>query len=69
MKQENRLESHIYVNLSKPLKFKEFEELKSPMGWIRIDLLKKKLKENKKFKEKFSPPEIRLITLKGGKKQ
>lgn len=50
-----------YVMLSKPLLFKRFELYSAPIGWVRIDILKKKLKENKDFRSKFTREEIQQI--------
>lgn len=36
-----------YVSIGKPIKVMEFEKCKAPMGWIREDILKNKLKMNK----------------------
>ena len=52
----------LYVSCSKPLVFKEFEENKSPSGWFRIDLLKTRIKEDKRFKEQFTTLELKEIS-------
>lgn len=50
-----------YVCIGKPMIFKKFEFCNSPTGWIRIDILKDKLRDNKLFKNKFSEEEIKRI--------
>jgi hypothetical protein len=50
-----------YVSAGKPLEFSEFEKNAAPMGWIRIDLLKNKIKNDSGFKNKFSPEELQEI--------
>jgi hypothetical protein len=51
----------IYVSVGKPLEFRRFELYKSPMGWHRIDLLQKHLKEDKEYRSKFSKEEIKEV--------
>ena len=36
----------IYCNIGKPMGFSLFEKNNAPMGWIRIDILKKQLNED-----------------------
>lgn len=59
----NKIEKAIYVHPSKPLEIKEFEiySLNKPFGWIRIDLLKRRLKENKEYRNKFTKEELKQI--------
>lgn len=49
-----------YVNVSKPLMFRKFEKFLAPMGWIRIDILKRKIKDNN-YAIKFTTEELKLI--------
>lgn len=57
------MKTAIYVNTSKPLQFKEFEinSLNRPFGWIRIDLLRLRLKENKDYRSKFTKEELKRV--------
>ena len=55
------MKTNLYVQIGKPLEFKRFNMMKVPIGWYRIDLLKKKLKEDKKFRAKFNKEEIKEI--------
>ena len=50
----------IYYNLGKGLVAFNFELYKAPTGWIREDLLIKKLKDYK-FRKKFSKKELEFI--------
>ena len=50
-----------YVFIGKQIKVKVFDLFKAPMGWYRIDILKKKLKEDEFFKSKFSKKEVKFI--------
>lgn len=52
---------YVYVQIGKTLEFKRFESSKQPTGWIRLDYLRKKLKENKPFKSKFTISELKQI--------
>lgn len=52
---------YIYVNTGKPIQFKKFTSLKKPTGWVRLDLLKKKLNEDKNYKKQFTKSEIEKI--------
>ena len=51
----------LYVNLSKPLVFIEFERNKSLLGWLRIDLLINRLNTDQKFKDQFTKTELLKI--------
>lgn len=50
-----------YFNLGRIIKSDLFEEFNAPMGWIRKDLLIKKLKENEDFRSKFNQRELIYI--------
>jgi len=51
----------IYVSIGKKMEFKKYNKYEAPLGWTRIDLLKKKVKTNKSFKAKFSKKELDLL--------
>ena len=51
----------IYIDIGKPLVFKKFKEYVAPTGWIRLDLLKERLKMDKTFKAKFTDKEVKEI--------
>lgn len=55
------METQTYVHMTKPLEFKKFNLYNSPTGWIRIDILKSKLKTDSEFKNKFSDEELKTI--------
>ena len=50
-----------YVFVGKPLVFRRFELYSSPMGWLRIDILKNKIKDDINYRKKFTQNEIKLI--------
>ena len=50
-----------YVQIGKPITIKKFEMYNAPKGWYRLDILRKKLKENKEFRMKFSLKELKQI--------
>ena len=50
-----------YVKTGKPLVFKKYEQSTQPIGWVRIDLLRKRLKEDKKYKSQFTQSELKQI--------
>ena len=50
-----------YVSIGKPLKFHKCELYEGLIGWYRIDILKRKLKEDKEFKSKFTERELKKI--------
>ena len=52
----------IYVSINKTLEIKEFERNNAPMGWYRFDILQKHIKDDIKFKQKFSKEELKIIT-------
>ena len=52
----------IYVSINKPLEIKKFEKNNAPMGWYRFDILQKHIKDDIKFKQKFSKEELKIIT-------
>lgn len=49
-----------YVDIGRPIQIKEFELGQAPMGWYRIDILKRKL-EDFEFRRKFDEEELKLI--------
>lgn len=51
----------IYVYTGKPLEIKEFEIYTAPAGWVRIESLQSKLKENDEYREQFSESELKRI--------
>lgn len=50
-----------YVAVSKPLIFKEFDEFKKPIGWLRLEYLKRDILSDTKNAAKFTKTEIRRI--------
>jgi len=50
-----------YVLVSKPLEIVKFKKGTAPIGWSRIDLLKRKLKDNKEYRKKFTIKELKQI--------
>ena len=50
-----------YVMVSKPLEIRKFEKYHAPMGWIRIDILKRKLREDRNYKAKFNQIELKEL--------
>ena len=52
---------HKYWHIGKPLKYETWEENTGLIGWIRDDILKRKLRENKEFKNKFTKEELKII--------
>jgi len=50
-----------YVTIGKPLKFIKMELYSAPLGMYRLDILKRKIKENKEFRSKFSKQELKQI--------
>ena len=51
----------IYVNVGKPITFKVFEKFKAPMGWIRIDILQRKINDQLVYRNKFTSEELDKI--------
>jgi hypothetical protein len=50
----------LYVHTGKPLEFIKFEKHNAPMGWIRADIIKEKLKE-REYRAKFSEEELKEL--------
>lgn len=48
----------IYVSLGKPLEFRKFDLCAAPLGWIRLASLKRRLKNEKEFRIKFTAEEL-----------
>jgi len=64
MKMSNReikMNKELYVMVNKPLKFEKFEKFNAPTGWIRIDILKRKLREDENYRKKFTQKECYKI--------
>ena len=53
--------SEKYFSIGKTIKVKSFIRGSAPMGWYREDILKKKLKEDLKFRNKFSVKELKEL--------
>jgi len=50
-----------YVSIGNPITIREFEQFNAPLGWKRIDYLKKDLRENPSFRKKFTKSEREYI--------
>jgi hypothetical protein len=51
----------IFVSIGRPIQYKKFYLYDYPTGWIKIDNLKIRLKEDKDFKKQFNKSELNLI--------
>ena len=62
IEQKSKIVKALYVFIGKPLEFVWFKKSYAPMGWYRIDILKRELKENHRgFRDKFTKAELEEI--------
>ena len=52
---------YVYVSIGKSIIFKHFIKYKSPTGWLRLDILQKRIKEDKHFRNLFTKTELSKI--------